>query len=257
MRRAYHERGPRAIVYAAGAWIALGAQVAVAQGARTTDSLATLVTIVRARESGQPLAYGVVTLQPPTREQFTNDRGIATFAGVPSGRVSLRVRHLGYSPAERSVVLRPGAVDTIRVELTRVAVSLGPVHVRALAECKSPGPPRAASDPSFAAVFEQLEENADQYRVLATQYPFSSSVERMSSVHYVGGDSIIDRIDTLVLGTGVRWHYAPGGLIEETDDPRNRHVVFNIPALIHFAERSFLDNHCFANGGVDSIGGRP
>jgi hypothetical protein len=73
----------------------------------------------------------------------------------------------------------------------------------------------------------------------------------------VGGDSIIQRLDTIVIGTGMGWHYAPGTLVEQTEDPHNRQVVFSIPALIHFAESSFLDNHCFANGGIDTVDGKP
>jgi hypothetical protein len=140
--------------------------------------------------------------------------------------------------------------------MARVAVALNAVRVRAIGACVNPGPPKAAVDPAFAAVFEQLRLNADQYRLLATEYPFTYSVERASSIHYVGGDSIVQRLDTIVIGTGIDWHYTPGSIIAETDDPHNRQVVFNLPALIHFAEPAFLANHCFANGGIDTVDGQ-
>ncbi len=221
-----------------------------------TDSLGTVIAIVSAKESGERLSYSVVSLAALAREQFTNDQGVTSLTRIPAGRQQLRIRHLGYTPIDLAVVVHGGRSDTVQVQMSRVAFSLNTVRVRGLGNCANPGPPRAATDPAFAAIFEQVRENADQYRLLATTYPFAYSVERQSSIHYVGGDSVMQRIDTLVVGTGIRWHYAPGDLIVETDDPRNRQVVFNIPALIHFAEASFLDNHCFANGGMDTVGGR-
>ena len=224
--------------------------------AAARDSSGTVVALVSAIEDGRRLPFSVVSVPSLVREQFTNDSGVATLANLPAGRMTVRVRHIGYSPVDAPVVVHAGRVDTLRVQMRHIIVSLGVVRVRANALCTSPGPPRAGSDPAFIAVFEQLRENAEQYRLLAESYPFSYTMERESYVHYVGGDSVIERLDTISVGTGLRWHYAPGDVVVESGSSFNRQVIFNLPALIHFAERSFLDNHCFANGGVDTIGGK-
>jgi len=225
------------------------AQVAAA------DSTGSIAGTVVARETGAPLPYSVVSLATLGRERFTNERGAFVLGGVPARRVQLLVRHIGYSPATVTVDVRAGGTDTVRVVLTRVAVELNRVTIEGLGRCTSPGPPRASTDPAFAAIFEQLRENADRYRLLAESYPFVYAMERRSSVHYVAGDEVVTSIDTTRIGTGVRWRYEPGTLVTEGSGPFNRQVLFNIPTLLQFAERGFLDTHCFGNAGADVVDG--
>jgi hypothetical protein len=169
--------------------------------------------------------------------------------------VRLLVRHIGYSPASLVVDVRAGATDTVRVALSKIAVELHRVTVEGLGRCTSPGPPNAAADPAFAAIFEQLRDNADRYRLLADAYPFAYAMERRSTIHYVSGETIVTSIDTAHIGTGARWRYVPGTLVTEGYGPLSRQVLFNIPTLLQFAERSFLDNHCFGNAGADLVDG--
>ncbi|MGH7619476.1 MAG: carboxypeptidase-like regulatory domain-containing protein, partial [Gemmatimonadaceae bacterium] len=199
----------------------------------------------------------VVSVPGLGRERFTNDRGEFLLTDVPAGSARLVVRHIGYTPATVKVAVRAGRTDSAHVALAHIAVELNRVTVQGLGTCTAPGPPSAAADPVFAAIFEQLRENADRYRLLAEQYPFAYAMERMSSVHYVSGESVITSLDTTNIGTGARWNYVPGTLVVQTDGVRNRQVLFNIPTLLQFAERAFLDNHCFANAGVELLGGRP
>lgn len=236
---------------AASIWIAAHSARAQAGAADSTGSIAGTVV---AKETGVSLPYSVVSLATLGRERFTNERGAFVLSGIPAGRVRLLVRHIGYSPATLTVDVRAGATDTVRVLLTRIAVELNRVTVQGLGRCTSPGPPTAAADPAFAAIFEQLRENADRYRLLAESYPFAYAMERKSIVHYVGGDATVTSIDTTRIGTGVRWRYVPGTIVTETSPPF-RQVLFNIPTLLQFAERGFLDNHCFGNAGADVVDG--
>ncbi len=233
-------------------WIAasaVGAQVAA------RDSTGSIAGTVVARESGAPLPYSVVSLATLGRERFTNERGAFTLAAIPAGRVRLLVRHIGYSPISLTVEVRAGVTDTVRVVLSRIAVQLNQVTIQGLGRCTSPGPPTATTDPAFAAIFEELRENADRYRLLAESYPFAYAMERRSTVHYVGGETITTSIDTMRIGTGVRSHYVPGTIVTVGSGPFNRQVLFNIPTLLQFADRSFLDNHCFGNAGADIVDG--
>ncbi len=235
-------------------WVAAsaaGAQVAA------RDSTGSIAGTVVAKGTGAALPYSVVSVPTPAgaRERFTNERGAFVLAGIPAGRVRLLVRHIGYSPTSLTVEVRAGVTDTVRVELTRIAVELNRVTIEGLGRCTSPGPPTATADPSFAAIFEQLRENADRYRLLAESYPFAYAMERRSTIHYVGGDAVTTSIDTTRIGTGVRWRYAPGTIVTVGSEPFNRQVLFNLPTLLQFAERGFLDTHCFGNAGADVVDG--
>ncbi len=233
--------------------ISIAAQTARGQ-AGAADSTGSIAGTVVTKETGAALPYSVVSLATLGRERFTNDRGTFVLSGIPAGRVWLLVRHIGYSPANLTVDVRAGATDTVRVVLTRIVVELNRVTVQGLGRCTSPGPPTAVADPAFAAIFDQLRENADRYRLLAESYPFAYAMERKSIVHYVGGDATVTSIDTTRVGTGVRWRYVPGTIVTETSPPF-RQVLFNIPTLLQFAERGFLDNHCFGNAGADVVDG--
>ena len=94
--------------------------------------------------------------------------------------------------------------------------------------CANPGAPDPKVDPAFAAIFDQLEQNADAYRLLATTYPFTYDIERRSTIRYVGGDEIVQRLDTERLGTGMKWHYTPGEVVVTDASPVNRQVILHL-----------------------------
>ena len=142
----------------------------------STDSVGSIVGIVVTKEGGVPLGYSTVSVPALGRERFTNADGKFTLADLPAGTLQLRVRHLGYSPVDLSVVVHAGSSDSISVSLTHIAVRLTTMQVRAYPECKNPGIPKRGSDSTFATVFDQLHQNAEQYRLLTDTYPFIYAV---------------------------------------------------------------------------------
>lgn len=218
------------------------------------DSTGRLVGIVLTKDGGVPLSYSVVSAPSLGRERFSNAEGVFTLADLPEGPLQLRVRHLGYSPVDLSVVIHAGVVDTVRVSLTHIAVRLTAMQVRGYPECKNPGAPNASADSSFATVFDQLHQNAEQYRLLTDAYPFVYAVERTQSRVLVNGDLRMDGIDTLVVNSN-RWRYKPGSVITRTGRGRTASTMMNIPTLVNFADKAFLDNHCFYNGGLETVDG--
>ena len=234
----------------------LGALVAIAPAAAqmTSDSTGTIVGLVTTREGNVPLAYSVVSAASLGRERFSDAQGVFALTGLPAGTLQLRVRHLGYSPVDLAVTVRAGRADTVRVSLAHIAVRLTAVDVRAYPECKNPGPPKASADSAFATVFDQLKQNAEQYRLLTDTSPFIYAAERTLSSTLVNGESKTERIDTLVVSS-TRWTYKPGTIVEQTRRGFTSTTSMNIPTLVNFAEKSFLENHCFYNGGLETVDG--
>jgi hypothetical protein len=237
----------------------LCASTAVAQGTKpdtaVTGSIAGDVT---AKELSTPLPYSVVSIAAEGREQFTNDRGTFTLAGVRPGVVRLRVRHLGYVPADVDVQVHAGEIATVHVQLVHIAVRLEAVQVRAYPECTAPGPPKVApgGDSAFATVFGQLRQNAEQLKLLTKSYPFVYAVERVQSNVYENDRVRVQRVDTIGLRSEDEWKYRPGNLITRNGSVLSRYVMsLRIPTLVHFADDVFLANHCFHNGGVETVDG--
>lgn len=221
-----------------------------------TASTGAVVGFVTIKDAGAALPYSVVSITTLGRDQFTDDHGVFRMAGLSPGRLRLRIRHVGYGPAEVDVVVREGVVDTVRVALTRIAVRLTAMHVNAYPECVSPGPP-LATDTAFTAIFDQLKQNAEQFRLLVTEYPFVRGVQRTTSTLYGTDDLRLDVIDTITLSSSAQWEYKPGTVVaRERDFMRgDGPVKMRIPSLANFADTLFIANHCFYNGGVEAIDG--
>lgn len=228
--------------------------VAASQSARS-DSAGTVVGFVTIKDAAVALPYSVVSVAQLGREQFTNEQGSFRLTALPPGALRLRVRHVGYAPADLDVIVRAGATDTVRIALTRIAVRLTAMQVRAYPECITPGPP-PSTDAEFTTIFDQLKQNAEQFRLLASKYPFVYRVERTSSTVFGGNDLRQDGVDTLSLMSDTQWRYAPGTVVtEERQSPtRSGPVTMNIPTLANFADSLFVANHCFFNGGLETIG---
>lgn len=218
------------------------------------DSTGTISGIVLTKEGAVPLAYSVVSAPSLGRERFSNVEGVFRLGDIPAGPLQLRVRHLGYSPVDLSVTVRAGETDTVRVSLAHIAVRLTAVNVRAYPECKKPGIPKASADSAFATVFDQLRQNAEQYRLLTDTYPFIYAVERTLWRELGNGNSRTEGIDTVVVNAP-RWTYKPGAVVTRRGRGRFATTSMNIPTLVNFADKAFLENHCFYNGGLETVDG--
>jgi hypothetical protein len=237
--------------------VAAPAVAAAGQGAAHSDSTGTIVGVVTMKDGGLPLGYSVASVPSLGRERFSDDHGVFILGELPAGQVQLRVRHLGYSPADLAVVVHAGRSDTVHVELTHIAVRLTAMQVHAYPPCAKPGVPARSADSAFFTVFEQLRQNADQFRLLSNTYPFVFTTERLSTLTMSNGDTKIDGVDTISVESKAGWVYKPGGVL--TNDRQQlggRGSMFMyIPTLLHFADQTFLDNHCFYNGGLESLDG--
>jgi carboxypeptidase family protein len=215
-----------------------------------------IVGLVTVKDGASPLGYSVVSIQSLGRERFADAQGEFRFVDLPVGPLRVRVRHVGYVPVDVSVTVHGGGVDTVNVALTHIVVRLSTVQVRGYPECKNPGAPAAADDSSFATVFDQLRQNADQYRLLTSEYPFTFAVERMMATARYDGQIKMDQVDTLSLASVAQWKYKPGSVVTAEGRFFRRTFILNLPTLVSFADTVFIANHCFYNGGLETVDGK-
>ena len=206
------------------------------------------------------LPYSTVAIADAGVERFVDPQGRFLLRGVPAGPRRLRVRHIGYLPLDTTLVVpADGALPPLRLELRRAPQQLALVQVRGDGPCRAPGPPSPASDAEFAGLFDQLRQNAEQYRLLASAYPFVYTMERAFGFRNPGGYVREDRQrDTILLGATPRWPYEPGRVVvpREDDDGRRGELDARLPGLLDFADSTFQHTHCFAPGGLETLEGR-
>lgn len=220
-----------------------------AGGASAQTAAPVLVTGVIVAQAGQsPLGHAMVSLLPIGRELFTDDEGRFAFVGVRPGRYRIRAAHLGFSPKEIALDVRSdSSVTRVRIELDAVQVRLATVRVSAMATCTLPGPPDSTRGSEFLAVFDQLEQNARQYRLLADSFPYAYLEER--TTFSIRTDSLIlsRHIDTLLLRSDQpTWTYRAGQVLTNN----GAQGLMHLPLLSDFAGDDFVRSHCFRYGGL-------
>ena len=107
-------------------FVALGATALGAQGGKTS----TLVAGVADAETGQPLEGAEVILTNVHRLARANGMGEATISSIPFGVQRVRVRRLGYSPAEIDLAVNRDTTGAV-FRLQRTPAQLGAVNVEA------------------------------------------------------------------------------------------------------------------------------
>src|SRR5438445_4346214 len=121
-------------------------------------------TVVSA-ETGLPLSFSIVTLHPNVGRQFTDGAGAFAFEGAKPGTYLLSVRQIGYTPLDTQVVVGGDSTVRMRIALRHLAIELPPVTIAA-GQCTNPGRPDS-TDSALRAVFDQLQENARRFELLA------------------------------------------------------------------------------------------
>lgn len=198
---------------------------------------------------GERLPYSIVGVAGRERSQFTDDSGRFDMRGLTPGRAVVHVRRLGYVPRIITVDLRGGAVDTLNVELERLAVSLEGIEVKAFPSCTKPGPPDRLKDSTLAAIVDQIRLNAEQYRFLSDQYPFFYTSRITRSDKLRNGTVTPKLASATVIHSKSRRQYRPGDVIRRAGRVR----YFEIPTLIDVADKAFINAHCWHFAGVDTL----
>src|SRR5213594_2652248 len=212
-------------------------------------------TVVSA-ETGLPLSFSIVTLHPNVGRQFTDGAGAFAFAGAKPGTYLLSVRQIGYSPLDTQVVVGRDSTTRMRIALRHLAIELPPVTI-AVGQCTKPGRPDS-SDAALLAVFDQLQENARRFELLADSYPFRYGLQITMRAVNQRGDTGRPETQTLRFTSNDAHPYAVGRVVEPAwwpwGSPDNM-VVIHSAELQDLGNASFIANHCFRLAGRDTVGG--
>ena len=208
-------------------------------------------------ETGLPLSFSIVTLHPNVGRQFTDGAGAFAFAGAKPGTYLLSVRQIGYTPLDTQVVVGGDSTVRMRIALRHLAIELPPVTIAA-GQCTNPGRPDS-TDSALRAVFDQLQENARRFELLADSYPFRFDLEIAVREVNQRGDTGRAAIRTLRLTSNDNHPYAVGRVVEPAWGPWGSP---DYVSLIHSAElqdlgnADFIANHCFRLAGRDTVDGK-
>lgn len=216
----------------------------------TGTGTGTLAVSVTAQQTGVSLPYAVVALPERTIERFTDASGRATIVALPAGRYDITVRRLGFSPYRGRVVIEAGLVTSAPITLAQIPVQLTGMIVRPREACTTPGMPDRGRDPAVYDIVALLRENADQFRLLTSQYPFRYATQRVLAA-LADSTVFVQTVDTLVAESKALGGYRPGRVVREQRAPGGRtETTMAIPILSDIAAPSFIANHCFYFGGV-------
>src|SRR5208337_4873397 len=117
--------------------------------------------------------------------------GAFTLTRLAPGSYHLRARQIGYSPTDTTVDVGRGAT-VVTLRLTRIALTLSAIQVegRRSRGCVATGVPDSTVNPGLAAIFAQVRENVDRFRLVLDEYPFRYDLEEHAYVRIQpGGDS--------------------------------------------------------------------
>jgi hypothetical protein len=151
-------------------------------------------------------------------------------------------------------VIEAGIVTTAAITLAQIPVQLTGMTVRPREVCTKPGMPDRARDPAVYDVVELLRENADQFRLLTSQYPFRYATQRVLAA-LADSAVLVQAVDTLVAESKSLGGYRPGRVVRDRRGAGGRtETTMAIPVLSDIAAPSFIANHCFHFGGIVTEG---
>lgn len=212
-----------------------------------------LIIVVLDDVTRRPLPNAEVIDGASGRHRFTNERGESRLEWPESGRLTLRVRQLGYQFVEREVERRSGpadGADTVTFALQRLAVALPSMVTQAAGTCGTVSD--SLSVILAAPALEQLRLGADRYEEFRKAYPFR--IEQIRRTVSMGNDGKpkFHRVDT-ESADSKEWgeRYEPGKVLKRGALGFSVSILF-VSAL---ADQVFWDNHCFTVRSVESYNG--
>lgn len=215
--------------------------------------------IIDARD-GRPVPYATVLLLGTDVAEFADSNGAFRLNDLVPGSYTLRARQIGYFPKDTALTIAPGtAATTVALRLTQFPALMPLVKVRGRRPrgCVATGIPDSTVNPSLAAVFSQVRENVDRFRLLLERYPFRYHREEQMLVRFEPGGDVPQYTDTVAYESRTERPYRVGGIVfVDSDAIGRRHRRMELPTFRDLADSTFLSTHCFSYAGVERLGGR-
>lgn len=238
----------------------VGAGVARAQNPAPgqSDSSGVITGQLVDRENGRPIPYATVVVLETGRARFADDTGHFAIPRLPAGQYHVRGRQIGFAPVDTVVDLQPGTIPVpVTFRLRRLLIRLPAVAVigHPVTWCVATGIPDSTADPELAAVFAQLRENVDRFRMLLEEYPFRYRRQERLVLHRSDGNNRTLQDDTVTYESRARRIYQPGHVLYYDRDVHGaRKLYMFLPTFRDLEDSTFLRTHCFEYMGETGSG---
>jgi len=217
----------------------------------------TLTGTVIAEATRQPLPYSTVVIDPIGHERFTDQGGSFTYFAVPAGKYKVKIRQLGYTPLDTTIVVTAATTNPVFL-LTRVPSTLADVQVNApVRRCIVPEENGFVDDAELATVLAEARKNAQRERLLRRTYPFEYRLAQEHDTYDTRDSTHKIVYDTTTFRSDDDWRYRQGKVVSGDFSKVFGDVrVMRLPTLTDLADARFLTAHCFKYSGIseeDSI----
>jgi hypothetical protein len=221
------------------------------------DSTGVLTGKIVERQTDQPVPYGTVQLVGTARARFADSAGVFTLTRLAPGSYHLRVRQIGYSPADTTVTVGAGPGATaVTLHMTKIALTLAAIQVegRRTKGCVATGVPDSTVNAGLATIFAQVRENVDRFRLVLEEYPFHYELEERTILRSEPGGDSTERTDTASYESRDRRQYQIGHVVYDEAVPLagTRRMMY-LPTFRDLADPAFLSAHCFTFGGAQKL----
>jgi len=223
--------------------------------AQEVDATGRLTGTVRSALNDVAVPYAVVTIPALSIERFSDASGQFGLARVPAGAHDVVIRRVGFVPSRRRVQVQAGQATSLSVVMQPLPTGLTRVAVRAMASCRNPGMPDPVLQAQVSQLVTLLRENADTYRLLVSQYPFS--YVQIAAIGEVSDSAfLVQRVDTTVVAGLNPRRYREGNIVSSSISTRGtREYQMDIPTIVELTDDAFIRSHCFGYGGMVQEGG--
>jgi hypothetical protein len=200
--------------------------------------------------NGSPLPYSTASLRETGVERFANELGQFVLANLPPGDYHLRVKQLGFTAFDTTIVLRAGQKTQLDLVLLPIAFKLATMTIKGSQACLAPD---SVVSSDFQTIIAELRKNADRERLLVTSYPFEYRLTKRFEKLSPTGAPQFGKTETFAYRSDQRPRYSPGNIVR-TDytiqSPDN--LIMMIPVLEDLGDPEFLRSHCFRYLGTKS-----
>jgi len=230
-----------------------------ADGATIAPGSVTVSGTIIADETGRPIPYGTVRLQPLGREKFTDQAGAFIYYAVAPGRYDLHVRQVGYLPEDTTIVVTANVPLNLSLRMVRIATALDEVKVSAPPRlCLVPDDFGFVADSELTIVLEEAKKNAEREQLLRRTYPFEFKLAQSHDTYDIDSKRHTLQYDTAIFRSDDSWRYRRGKVVSSDRNKLFGDIrLMRLPTLADLADRNFLTNHCFKYAGVvDQNGAR-